>query len=227
MRERDPIFWLATGIFLVAIVVFAITRNQLWLFLMIASYLLRPTLASLGVARRYVDERQMSIHYRSGNIAFAVMMVASVVLAVVQSRKGNRSWELFNIVIMLGLASKALFNVLLVKNYREASSRIIMAVGLLVVLFVAMENGATVGGLVESSPALLIVGLGWLARKFPRAVGSIVFAATAFFLVAILSKGFTVGQFTTALLICGPLFLAGAGLFTGDRSAADGIDRVA
>ena len=115
-----------------AIVISAITRDRLWLFLMIASYLLRPTLASLGVARGYVDEREMSIQYRSGNIAFAVMIVASVFLAVVQSRKGDRSWDLFNIVIILGLVSKALFNVLLVRNYREAGSRIIMAVGLLV-----------------------------------------------------------------------------------------------
>jgi hypothetical protein len=221
MRKRDPIFWVATGIFLAAIVIYAITREQLWLSLMIASYLLRPTLASLGVARRYVDERQMSIHYRSGNIAFAVMIVASVVLAVVQSRKGDRSWELFNIVIILGLASKALFNVVLVKNYREAGSRIIMAVGLLVALFVAMENGATIGGLVESSPALLVVGLGWLARKFPKTVGSIVFAVTAFFLFVILSRGLRVGQFATALMICGPLFLAGACLFAPDRSDAD------
>ncbi|MCX6542784.1 MAG: hypothetical protein NTV05_00010 [Acidobacteria bacterium] len=221
MRKKDPIFWVATGIFLVAIVIYATTRDQRWLFLMIASYLLRPTLASLGVARQYVDERQMSIHYRSGNIAFAVMIVASVVLAVVQSSKGDHSWELFNIVIILGLASKALFNVVLVKNYREAGSRIIMAVGLLMLLFVAMENGATIGGLVESSPSLLIVGIGWLARKFPKTIGSIVFAVTAILLFVILRRGLTLGQIATALMICVPLILAGACLFAPDRSHAD------
>jgi hypothetical protein len=73
------------------------------------------------------------------------MMVASVVLAVVQSRKGDHSWELFNIVIMLGLASKALFNVLLVKNYREGASRIIMAVGLLVSGAGPLEAALVVG----------------------------------------------------------------------------------
>ena len=68
MLKKDPVFWWATGIFVLALGLFAATQNQFWLALMIGSYLLRPTLASLGVARSNVDERQMSIHYRSGNI---------------------------------------------------------------------------------------------------------------------------------------------------------------
>jgi hypothetical protein len=131
MRKKDPIFWCAAGIFVVSVILASVTQNDLWLFLMVASYLLRPTLASLGIGRRFTDERQMSLQYRSGNIAFAVMLAAAIVLAVVQRMKGDQSWELFNIVIILGLAAKALFNVLLVKNYREAGARIIMAVGLL------------------------------------------------------------------------------------------------
>jgi hypothetical protein len=226
MRRKDPIFWAATGVFLAAIVISAFTGNRLWLFLMIASYLLRPTLASLGVARRYVDEREMSIHYRSGNIAFAVMIIASVVLAVVQNRKGDRDWDLFNIIILLGLVSKALFNVLLVKNYREAGSRIIITVGLLEVLFVAAgvtPNGNQIDSLVGASPGLLMVGLGWLARRFPKPVGSIIFALTAFFLFFILSRGLTLGQVVTALMICGPLSVAGACLFSPEWSDADSI----
>jgi hypothetical protein len=224
MRRKDPIFLAATGIFLAAIVISVMTGSQLWLFLMVASYLLRPTLASLGVARRYVDEREMIIHYRSGNIAFAVMIIASVVLAVVQSQKGDPNWDLFNIIILLGLVSKALFNVLLVKNYREAGSRIIMAVGLLFLLFLAMQvkpHGKVIDSLVGSSPGLLIVGLGWLARKFPKPVGSIVFALAAFFLFFILSRGLTLGQVATALIICGPLALAGGCLFAPQWSDAD------
>jgi hypothetical protein len=152
--KKDAIFWCASGVFVAALILAAVTRNDLWLFLMVASYLLRPTLASLGVARRFVDERQMSIQYRSGNIAFAVMLGAAIVLAVMQRIKGDPGWEFFNIVIILGLASKALFNMLLVKNYREAGSRIIMAVGALVVLFVAAENGPNLAGLAEASPGL-------------------------------------------------------------------------
>ena len=51
MLKKDPIFWWATGIFVLALALFAVTQNQFWLALMIGSYLLRPTLASLGVAK--------------------------------------------------------------------------------------------------------------------------------------------------------------------------------
>jgi hypothetical protein len=221
MLRRDSIFWMATGIFVLAILLAAITRDQLWLFLMVGSYLLRPTLASLGLARRSTDERQMSIQYRSGNIAFAVMIVASIVLAVMQELKGDKSWEMFNIVIILGLATKALFNVLLVKNYREVGSRIIMAVGMLVLLFVAVENGFTLGGLIESAPWILIVGIGWISRKFPRTIAALVFVVSAALLFIILSKGFTVAQLATATLVCIPLITAGVCLILPERGEPD------
>lgn len=221
MLKRDWIFWVASAIFALSIVIAAFTRDQLWLFLMVASYLLRPTLASLGLGRRSTDERQMSIQYRSGNIAFAVMIVASIVLAVVQQSKGDKSWEMFNIVIILGLATKALFNVLLIKNYREVGSRIIMAVGLLVLLFVTVENGFSLGGLIESAPWILIVCIGWAARKFPRTIASLVFVVTAALLFFILSKGFTVGQLATAMVVGVPLITAGVCLILPDRGGPE------
>ena len=78
MFKRDPIFWWASGIFILALVLFALTEIDTYLTLMVLAYLLRPTLASLGMAKKYVDERQMSLNYRSGNIAFFVMMIACV-----------------------------------------------------------------------------------------------------------------------------------------------------
>ncbi|MDP3683773.1 MAG: hypothetical protein Q8S01_07555, partial [Ignavibacteria bacterium] len=66
MFNKDPIFWLATSIFILGVILFGITQNDLWLFLFACSYLLRPTLASLNIAKSHIDERQMSIQYRSG-----------------------------------------------------------------------------------------------------------------------------------------------------------------
>jgi len=222
MLRRDRIFWMAAGIFVLAIVLFVVTQNQLWLALMIASYLLRPTLASFGVARRYVDERQMSIHYRSGNIAFAAMMITAVVLAVFLSFKDDNSWEMFNLLIIIGLATKALFNVLLIKDYRAAAIRIIISVGLLISLFVLMEEGLSLGTLVNGAPGFIIVGIGLLAKKYPRAVGTLVFVVTATMVVLILTlgKGTMLVQITTALLIGLPLALAGVCLFTRDPEEA-------
>jgi hypothetical protein len=225
MPKKDRIFWYAASIFVLAIILFAVTGEQLWLALMIVSYLLRPTLASLGVARKLVDERQMSIQYRSGNIAFAVMMAACVILAAVQSAKGDPNWDLFNIVIIVGLAAKALFNVLLVKNYRQGAVRIIITVGLLIALFASMSHGLSLTTIMEAAPGLAIAAVGLLAKKFPRVVGAIIFAATAVLEFVILKKGFTIGQIATSVIIGVPMILAGVCLFTRERND-DGADEV-
>jgi hypothetical protein len=221
MLKKDPIFWLATCIFISGIVIFGLTQNQLWLFLLAGSYLLRPTLASLNIAKSLVDERQMSIQYRSGNIAFAVMIIGCIIMSVYQSNKGDHSWEFFNAIVIIGLTAKALANVFLVGNYRESGTKIIMAVGLMLVLFVSLENGFSLGTLVESAPWWGIVGVGWLSKKFPRTIGGIILAITAVLLFFILKKGFIVGQIITAVVVSVPLVTAGISLIVGDRIDAD------
>lgn len=221
MFKKDPIFWLATFIFISAIVIYGLTQNQLWLFLLAGSYLLRPTLASLNIAKSLVDERQMSIQYRSGNIAFAVMIIACIIMAVYQSSKDDHSWEFFNAIVIIGLAAKALSNVFLIGNYRESGTKIIIAVGLMFVLFASLENGFSIGTLMESTPGLAIVGLGWLSKKFPRTIGGITLVITVALSIFILSKGFVIGQIITAVLVSVPLVTAGISLIVGDRVEKD------
>jgi len=221
MFNKDPIFWLAACIFISAVVIFGFTQNQLWLFLMAGSYLLRPTLASLNIAKSLVDERQMSIQYRSGNIAFAVMIIACIIMAVYQSSKDDHSWEFFSAVVVIGLAAKALSNVFLIGNYRESATKMIMGVGLMIILFVSLENGFSVGTLIESVPGIVVVAIGWLSKKFPRTIGIIVLVVTAAFLFIILQKGFVIGQIITAVLVSVPLTIAGISLFAGDRIETD------
>jgi len=221
MFKKDPIFWLATSIFILGVILFAITLNDLWLFLLAGSYLLRPTLASLNIAKSLVDERQMSIQYRSGNIAFAVMIIACIIMAVYQSSKDDNSWQFFSTVVAVGLAAKALSNVFLIGNYRESGTRIIIAVGLMLVLFVSLENGFSIGTLIESAPWWGIVGLGWLSKKFPRTIGGITLAITVALSIFILSKGFVIGQIFTAVLVSVPLVTAGVILIVGDRVEKD------
>lgn len=217
MFKKDSIFWLATCIFVSGVTIFAFTQNQLWLFLLAGSYLLRPTLASLNIAKSLVDERQMSIQYRSGNIAFAVMIIACIIMAVYQSSKDDHSWEFFNAIVIIGLAAKALSNVFLIGNYRESATKIIMAVGLMFVLFASLENGFSIGALMESAPGLAIVGIGGLSKKFPRIIGVIVLVITAALLFIILQKGFVIGQIITAVVVSVPLTIAGISLMVGDR----------
>jgi hypothetical protein len=221
MLKKDPFFWWATGIFVLAILLFAVTQNQFWLALMIGSYLLRPTLASLGVAKRYVDERQLSIHYRSGNIGFAITIIVCVICAIKLGAEDNHDFELFAMTIIIGLAAKALFNVILVKNFRETASKIIIAAGLLIALFASLDAGSIVGILMSIAPGLAIAGVGLLSKKYPRPIGVVVFILTALLLSVILGKGFTWGQIATAVVIGVPLIVAGVCLFIRDKTDAE------
>lgn len=221
MRKRDPIFWWAAGILVVALGLFAVTQNQFWLALMIGSYLLRPTLASLGVAKRYVDERQLNIHYRSGNIGFAVTIIVCVICAIKLGAENNHDFELFAMAIIIGLAAKALFNVILVKNFREAASKIIIAVGLLVALFASLDAGSFVGIIMSVIPGLVIVGIGLLAKKFPRIIGVVIIIVAIASIIFILRIRNNWGQIATAIVIGVPLITAGVFLYRGDKKDAE------
>lgn len=228
MLKKDPVFWCATGIFIVAIGLFAATKNQFWLALMIGSYLLRPTLASLGVGKRYVDERQLSIHYRAGNIGFAVMIIVCLICAVGLGAKKNHDFELFIMTVIVGLAARALFNVILVKDIREAASKIIIAAGLLIALFASLDAGSFVGILMNAAPGLAIAAVGLLSKRYPRPVGILVFVLTAILLVVILGKGLRWGQIATAVVVGVPLIVAAVCLFLGgDRTDSEPEARIA
>ena len=222
MIKRDPIFWWATGIFVLALGLFAATQSQSWLTLMIGSYLLRPTLASLGIGRKKIDERQMTIHYRSGNIAFAAMMVACVFLAVKLYAENDHAFELFAIAIIIGLATKALFNVILVKNFQKAASQIIVSVGILIALFGFLEGSPPLQDkLIDALPGSAIAVVGLLSGKYPRPIGIVIFAITAFLLTMIFSRGLNWVSIGTALIVGVPLTLAGICLFRRNTDEVD------
>jgi hypothetical protein len=220
MFKKDPIFWCASGIFVLALLLFAFTQNQFWLALMIGSYLLRPILASLGIGRRYMDERQMSIHFRSGNIAFAVMIIMCIAFALKLDAENNHDWEMFTATIIAGLAAKALFNVVLIKNFRETASKIIIAVGLLVALFSVMDEKFPIGMIMSALPGLAVAGIGLLAKRFPRIIGIVIIILAVASMVFLLTfkKGW--GQIVTAAVIGIPLLIAGAGLFKAGQNDA-------
>jgi hypothetical protein len=219
MRKRDATFWCATGIFALSIIIFAVTGEQLWLALMIAAYLLRPTLAALGMRRTHVDERELSIQYRSGNLAFAVMLGACVVFSAVLGAKDDHAFEMFNSVIIIGVATKALLNVLLARDPRIAAATIIMAVGLMVALFGSLSHGLSLEGLAEAMPGLAIALIGYLARKFPRVIGAVMLVATVVIVYFVLHNRVNWGQLTTAALIGLPLGLSAVMLIAGSRHA--------
>jgi hypothetical protein len=128
---------------------------------------------------------------------------------------------MFNVAIIVGLATKALFNVLLVTNLRAAATKVIIATGLLLTLFVSMESvdeGFSLGTFLRVGSMLAIAGVGLLSKKFPRIAGGMMFAITAVLAFVILKKGLTIAQVATTLIVAVPLATAAAFLFTRDKS---------
>lgn len=226
MLKRDPIFWCATGIFILALVLFAFTQNQFWMALMIGSYLLRPTLASVGVAKKYVDERQMSLYYRSGNIGFAVTMIMCVIFLAKLELEGNHDFELFAVAITVGLAAKAFSNVILGKNYREGAAKVIIGAGLVIALFSVLDAKDPVGVLMSALPGAAVAGIGLLSKKYPRPIGIVTLIAACLLILLVMTIGLRNSsslwtQLLVALLIGVPLITAGVCLLLGGGSTPD------
>lgn len=216
MFRRDWIFWVATGVFALSLAL--ATIHYLFLFLMIGAYLLRPTLHSLGIARDLVDERQMSIQHRSGNLGFVVMLLTAIVIAVVIELQGGHADYIY-MIICLGLAAKALANVVLTGDHRVTGVRIAVTVGLLYLLFGFLEGDFSLGLLIHSIPGLIILSLGLLGKKFPR-IAALLLAGAAVYSVFFfnLLRRSNPGSFSVLLLIPLPLLIAAACLISRERS---------
>jgi len=226
--KKNPIFWWASGLFVLGIVLFAITQNQIFLIgFIIAAYLLRSALASLGIAKKYVDERQMNLNYRSSNIAFIVMMVACVFFAGYLMAEDNHTFEMFLMVIVIGIATKALFNVLLSKHFREVAPKIIIGVGLLVALFsgigaIDRGNGIfSINFLMNALPGLIIAGLGILSKYFPRVIAVVLFFIMIALVTFIFRKDIDWGTIGGSLIIGVPLLAASLGLWRKPKNTSE------
>lgn len=226
MYKKNPIFWWASSIFVLGLILFTITQNQIFILaFIVAAYLLRPTLASLGIAKKYVDERQLNLNYRSSNIAFIVMMVACVFFAGYLTAEDNHTFEMFLMVIVIGIATKALFNVLLSKLFREVAPKIIIGVGLLVSLFSGMgaiHHGIfSINFIMNVLPGLIIAGLGILSKHFPRVVAVVLFFIMIALITFILRRGFEWATIGTALIIGVPLLAASLGLWREPKNTSE------
>jgi len=213
MIKRDKIFYSASALSLVGVVL-AILGYDFALLLLVAAYLLRPSLHEFGLAKQYADERQLIIHSRSGNIGFLVVMLAAVGFALCRISRGESAEELYQI-IFLGLAARAMTKLILIGEYRKAGVIIISAVGVFLGLFIVAEGGLSVSSIFGVVLGGMIIGLGQLARKFPKVVGSLLAA-----LVVVVILGFRLYDFRTVntglwLFFVTPLVTAAACLFLG------------
>jgi hypothetical protein len=221
LGKRDPIFWAATCITVVAVALGA-AIGQEWMLLLLAAYLLRPTLHSIGLAKKLIDERQMQIQFRASNVAFSVLVAGNVLVAVVLMQRGNHAWEMIGAVLMVAIATRALTGLLLVGDPLVAGQRIVTSVGLLLGLFSALEVGFP-WGFVAMLPGLAFAALGFLARRRPQLVAAFVaivglLVAAAYVLAAVRRpQGLNWGSVLACGLILVPLGAAALSLWIGAR----------
>jgi hypothetical protein len=216
MFKRDRIFVIAcclTG----AGILLATLGHEVGILLFVAAALLRPAVHEFGLAKQYADERQLVIHSRSGNIAFIVMVLAAVGLALWRVARGQSPGELYEL-IAFGLAARGITGLVMGGEYRKAGATIIGAVGVFLGIFIGMEAWLSWGVLVALAIAMVFVGFARMAFKWPRT-----FAVILAILVLGAILGFRLYEFratdtTHWLLFVTPLSCAAACLFLGGGS---------
>jgi hypothetical protein len=229
MFKRDPIFWWACGIFILVLALYAVTRNDVILMLIVFAYLLRPTLASLGLAKKHFDEREMSLNYRSSNIAFVVTIIACILMSAKLRAENNVASEMFFLVIVIGAVAKALFNVLLTKDFREVAPKIIVSVGLFAAIFSGMsqvDHGIfSLDFFMNILPGLVLIGIGIMSKYFPRVAATILLLLTITFVIHRLTLDMSWATTGTLLIIGVPLLSASFGLWREPKISDDEWDK--
>ena len=221
MFRWDAISWWATGIFALSLLCAAAVHSA-FLYLIIGAYLLRPTLIALGVAKRFADERQRQIQFRSGNLALTVMIAATAVFAV-QAELEGKPIDVFAAIIALGIATKALVGLVMAAEPRLTGVRIASSVGILVVLFSAVEGGGIVGVIVQSVPGVVILLIGLLGLRRPLISAILLTLLAAGCLVFFGIRGPIMTRILMELLVTLPLAIAAISLYRSTRLAPDGI----
>jgi hypothetical protein len=213
MFKRDKIFYSACGLSCVGIVL-AVLGYDFALLFFVAAYLLRPSLYEFGLVKQYADERQMTIHSRSGNIGFIVVILAAVGLALWRIARGEQPEELYEL-IFLGLAARAMTGLIMIGEYRKAGVVIISAVGIFLALFIVAEGGFSVVSIFGIVLGGIIVGLGQLARKFPKVMAFLLAAVAVGAILILRLYDFRTVNTALWLFFVTPLVTAAACLFLG------------
>lgn len=215
MMKRDKIFYSACGLSGVGLVL-AVMGYDISLLLFVAAYLLRPTLHEFGLARQYADEREREIHSRSGNLAFIVVILATVGLVLWRIADGQRPGELYTL-IGIGLAARALTGIVMVGDYRKAGVVIVSAVGVLLALFVVLMEGLSVASAFGALLGLIIVGFAQVARKAPRVIATLLAALAAGAIFFFSLYEFRRVDMAMWLFFVTPIVTASVCLFLGGR----------
>lgn len=217
--KRDWIYFAALAVALAGVGLF-VAGITAGILLIAAAYLIRPALHEFGLARGHADERQLLIHSRSGNIGFLVVIIASAGFALWRLSRGEAAEDLLQI-IALGLAARALTNLVMIGEYRKAGVMILTAIGVGVALFLIAEGGLSTPALVGLVLGAIIVGIAQLARRFPLTIATALVAIMALAITVYRLYEFRAMQSAVWMLFIMPLAVAALCLYLGRRDDED------
>jgi len=225
MFKWDKISWIAAGIFVTGIIL-GIFDNSFFALLVVA-YLLRPTLLALGGSKeKYGDERQIKIQYHSGNIAFTVLILTMILFAFIEEMEGKHN-ETYNMLIIIGLLTRALVGLVMIGDYKAAAARIGFFMALLLGLFTifsASEKGFNPIVFLVIIPSIIIAVISYIGLKHPKfsatffgALGAIAFVL---FLILLNSRhnSSLAASISTIAAICLPLFVEAFLFYKGAKA---------
>jgi len=213
MLKRDRIFYWACGLS-GAGVILAVLGYDLSLMFFVAAYLLRPALHEFGLARQYADERQHEIHSRSGNLAFVVLITAMVGLTLWRLAERESTGDMYTL-IGIGLAARSLTGLVMNGEYRKAGVLIISVAGVLLALFIVTMGGLSAASAFGVVLGSIIVGLGQVARKFPRVIAILLGMLLVGIIVLFGLHEFSRGDMEMWLLFVFPVLTASLCLYLG------------
>jgi len=223
MFKWDKISWIALGIFVTGIILGAVIDN-IYLFLLVAAYLLRPTLLAFGGSKeKYADERQIKIQYHSGNIALTVMIIVMIVFALIEHLQG-KPYDTYNEIIIIGLLTRALVSLIMIGDYKAAAARIGFFMALLLGLFILLEASSGPFNpiiFLVILPPIIIAVISYVGLKKPM-FSAIFFGALG--LIALILLSFPrnnlpiLAIISTEIAISVPLFVEAFLFYKGSRA---------
>ena len=179
MFKRDKIFYSATGIFILGMLLMAL-GYEMATFCVVVAYLLRPTLHAFGLADSLADERQIQIHSKSGNIAFITVMLAVTGFALARVARGEYADELYTI-LFIGIAARATVGLVMKGDLKIAGMIIMITTALGVGIFGVLSAGLTRPSLFILVATGVVIAMAFVAKKYPKII-ALVLCGIAIFL---------------------------------------------
>jgi hypothetical protein len=219
MFKWDLISWIAAVIFVISILLGAFVDN-VFLYLLIVPYMLRPTIMAFGGGKKFADERQRFLQYHSGNIALTVLIITIIIFAITDGMNG-KPMDNYNIMLAITVVTKALVGLILIGDFKAAGVRTGIYIALFYALFASFGAFKIIFSftfLLIISPAIVVAGVSLLGNRKPL-ISSVFFAligllSIIYFIIAGL-KGNYLQAIVMSFVLGVPLFVTAFFFYKG------------